>query len=80
LIERVLNDPDSPRKVREAAVLIRSADAVELHCRRAKGKAATNRASLEILREVQIVLSWAAEQGWTEAAQSELQKKSFTKF
>jgi len=51
-----------------------------LHCRRAKGKAATNRASLEILREVQIVLSWAAEQGWTEAAQSELQKKSFTKF
>ena len=67
IIQRVLDDPDTPRNVREAAFLIRSADAVELHCRRAKGKAATNRAGLEILRAVQTVLAWTNEQGWTES-------------
>ena len=67
LVQRVLDDLDTPRNVREAAVLIRSVDAVELHCRRAKGKAATNRAGLEILRAVQTVLDWTNEQGWSES-------------
>lgn len=68
LVQRVLDDPDTPRNVREAAVLIRSADAVELHCRRAKGKAATNRAGMEIINAVQTVLEWTNEQGWSSSA------------
>ena len=68
LIERVLNDAATPRKVREAALLIKSPEMVELHCRRARGKAATNRAGLEILRAVQTVLAWTNEQGWSSSA------------
>ena len=68
LIERVLNDAETPRKVREAALLIKSPEMVELHCRRAKGKAATNRAGMEIINAVQTVLAWTNEQGWSSSA------------
>ena len=60
LIDRVLNDPDTPRNIREAALLIKSPEMVKLHCRRAKGKAATHRAGLDVLRAVQTVLAWTA--------------------
>ena len=64
LVDRVLDDPETPRQVREAALLIKSPEMVELHCRRAKGMAATNRAGIEIIHAVQTVLDWAAEKGW----------------
>ena len=56
---------DCPRKVREAALLIKSPESCELHCRRARGRAATKRAALEVIESVQIVLAWTAEQGWS---------------
>ena len=65
LIDRVLNDPNTPRKVRSAALLIKSPESCELHCRRARGRAATKRAALEVIESVQIVLAWTAEQGWS---------------
>lgn len=68
LIDRVLNDPDTPRNVREAALLIKSPEMVELHCRRARGKAATHRAGLDVLRAVQTVVAWTNEQGWSSSA------------
>ena len=66
LCELVINHPDVPRKVREAALLVKSPEAAELHCRRAKGQAATTRAALDVLNSIQTVVDWAREQGWTE--------------
>ena len=66
LLQRVLDHDDVPRPVREAAYLIRSPEACELHLRRARGSAATRRASLEVIRAVQTVLAWTEEQGWSE--------------
>ena len=65
LVDRVLAYEDTPRNVREAAVLIRNPEACELHCRRARGPAATNRAALEITRAIQTVLAWTEEMGWS---------------
>ena len=65
LVDRVLAYEDTPRNVREAAVLIRNPEACELHCRRARGPAATNRAALEITRAIQTVLAWTEEVGWS---------------
>jgi len=66
LAQLVIDHPDAPRKVREAALLIRSPEAAELHCRRAKGQAATTRAALDVLNAIQLVLDWAREQGLAE--------------
>lgn len=68
LNKRVLDYPDTPRNVREAAVLIRNPEACELHCRRARGQAATIRAAKEIITAVQTVLAWTEAQGWSEPA------------
>ena len=67
LIARVLDDPDTPRTVREAALVFKRPEMVALHCRRAHGKAATNRAGMEIINAVQTVLAWTNEQGWSES-------------
>ncbi|WP_415409808.1 hypothetical protein ACLM45_13625 [Synechococcus sp. A10-1-5-9] len=65
LIQKVLDHDDTPRLVREAAYLIRSPEAVELHLRKAKGAEATRRASLQINNAIQTVLAWTGEQGWS---------------
>ncbi len=69
LVDRVLEYPDTPRKVREAAYSIRSIEACELHCRRARGPVATRRAALDVINAVQIVLAFTEEQGWSQPAQ-----------
>ena len=66
LVQRVLDYDDTPRSIREAAYLIRSPEAVELHMRRARTVAATRKASLEIIPAVQTVVVWTTEQGWSE--------------
>ena len=66
LAQLVIDHPDAPRKVREAALLVRSPESCELHCRRAKGQAATTRAALDVLNSIQTVLDWARQQGWVE--------------
>ena len=66
LVQRVLDYDDTPRSIREAAYLIRSPEAVELHMRRARTGAATRKASLEIIPAVQTVVVWTTEQGWSE--------------
>ena len=63
LAQLVIDHPDAPRNVREAALMIRSPEAVELHLRRAKGRAATVRAANEALKAVDTVLAWAMQQG-----------------
>jgi len=68
LAQRVLEHDDTPRRVREAALLVKSPEAVELHLRRARGPAATNRAALDVINAVQTVLAWTEEQGWSEPA------------
>ena len=65
LLQRVLDYDNAPRSIREAAYLIRSPEAVELHMRRARTDAATRKASLEIIRAVQTVVVWTTEQGWS---------------
>lgn len=65
LIERVLEHDDTPRRVREAALLVRSVEAVELHMRRARGPAATARAGQEVIAAAQLVLAWTEAQGWS---------------
>ena len=66
LLQRVLDYDNAPRSIREAAYLIRSPEAVELHMRRARTGAATRKASLEIIRAVQTVVVWTTEQGWSQ--------------
>ena len=65
LAQLVIDHPDAPRKVREAALLVKSPESCELHMRRAKGQAATRKASLDILRAVQTVLTFTHDQGWS---------------
>jgi len=65
LAQMVIDFDDTPRNVREAALLIKSPESCELHMRRAKGQAATRKASLDILRAVQTVLTFTHEQGWS---------------
>ncbi len=66
LAQRVIDCPDSPRKIREQALLLKSPEAVELHLRRARGKAATKRAASEVIQAVTSVLDWTQGQGWWE--------------
>ena len=68
LIQRVIDYDNAPRLIREAAYLIRSPEAVELHMRRARTGAATRKASLEIIRAVQTVLVWTTKKGWSKPA------------
>ena len=70
LVQRVLDYPETPRKVREAAYSIRNIECCELHCRRAKGVAATKRAALEVIQAVQTVLGYTEEMGWSRTEQS----------
>ena len=65
LVQMVIDHDDVPRPVREAAYLIRSPEAAELHMRRARGPAATNRASMEVINAVQNVLAYTEEMGWS---------------
>ena len=65
LIQMVLDHDDTPRNVREAALLTKSPEMVELHMRRARTGAATRKASLEILRAVQTVLGYTHAMGWS---------------
>ena len=65
LVQRVLDHDDTPRSIREAAYLIRSPEACELHMRRARGAAATNRASMEVVKAVQKVLAYTEDMGWS---------------
>ena len=65
LIQQVLDHDDTPRNVREAALLVKSPEMVELHMRRTSTGAATRKASLEILRGIQTVLAFTHEQGWS---------------
>ena len=65
LVQIVIDHDDVPRPVREAAYLIRSPEAAELHMRRARGAAATNRASMEVVKAVQTVLAYTEEMGWS---------------
>ena len=68
LAQRVLDHEDTPRNVREAALLIKSPESAELHMRRAKGVGPTTRASMDIVRAVETVVGWAEEQGMAEVA------------
>lgn len=68
LVQRVLDYPDTPRKEREAAYSIRSIESCELHCRRARGPAATKRAALEVISAVQTVLAFTEQMGWSRPA------------
>ena len=65
LAQKVIDHPDTPRNVREAALLIKSPEMVELHLRRARGHAATHRASMDIIRAVKTVVAFTDEQGWS---------------
>ena len=56
---------DTSPSVRETAFLIRSPEAAELHMRRTRGAAATNRASMEVVKAVQTVLAYTEEMGWS---------------
>ena len=66
LIQMVIDYDDTPRNVREAALLLKSPESAELHMRRARGKAATLQASSEVLNAAQLIIDWTAEMGWTE--------------
>lgn len=68
LAQRVIDYPDTPRRVREAALLVRSPEAAELHCRRARGKAATIKASREVVHAIETVLQFTEAQGWSRPA------------
>lgn len=68
LVQRVLDHDDTPRRVREAALLIKSPEAAELHLRRARGKAATIAASNQVINAVKTVLAFTNEQGWSQPA------------
>ena len=67
LVQQVIDHDDVPRPVREAALLIKSPEAAELHMRRARGPAATNRASMEVINAVQKVLAYTEEMGWSQS-------------
>lgn len=64
LAQLVIDHDNAPRNVREAALLVKSPESCELHCRRAKGQAATIKAAQDVLSAVQTVLAFGREQGW----------------
>lgn len=66
LAQHVIDHQETPHKVREAALLVKTPESCELHCRRAKGFAATNRAVLDVLDSIQTVLDWASKKGWVQ--------------
>ena len=61
----MLDHDDTPRNVREAALLVKSPEMVKLHMRRARTGANTRKASLEILRVVQTLLGYTQAMGWS---------------
>lgn len=65
LAQKVIDHDDTPRRVREAALLIKSPEMVELHLRRARAGAATRKAAMDVIRAVQTVLAFTSEQGWS---------------
>lgn len=69
LVQRVLDCEEAPRAVLEAALLIRSPEAVELHLRRACGNAATWQAAAEVLEAVRTVVAWTDDQGWSSCSE-----------
>lgn len=69
LVQQVIDFDDTPRKVREAALLIKSPEMVELHMRRARGQASTVRAGREALQAATTVIEWAEDQGWTSSVE-----------
>ena len=64
LAQLVIDHDDAPRSVREAALLVKSPESCELHCRRAKGQAATIKAAQDVLSAVQTVLAFGRDQSW----------------
>ena len=64
LAQQTLEHPETPRQIREQALLLKSPETIELHLRRAKGVAATKRAANEVLAALSAVMSWTKEQGW----------------
>ena len=66
LAQLVIDHDDAPRNVREAALLVKSPESCELHCRRARGKAATVKAARDVLNAVQTVHAFGRQQGWIE--------------
>ncbi len=65
LAERVINHEDTPRRIREAAIGVKSAEMVELRLRRARGVAATKKAALDVIRDVKIVVGFTEQMGWS---------------
>ena len=66
LVQMVLDHDDTPRHVREAALLVKSPEMAELVMRRAKGKAATVKAGHQVIKAAMTVIEWAQQQGWAE--------------
>lgn len=66
LVAMVLESEEAPRKVREAALLLKSPESAELHMRRARGKVATLNASSHVLEAAQLIIDWTQEMGWSE--------------
>ena len=69
LVEHVLDHADTPRAIREAALMVKSPEMVELIMRRAKGKAATVSAGHKVIKAGLTVIEWAQEQGWAEVSE-----------
>ena len=69
LVQRVLDCEETPRAVLEAALLIGSPEAVELHLRRAYGNTATWQAAAEVLEAVRTVVAWTDDQGWSSSGE-----------
>ena len=66
LVAMVLESEEAPRKVREAALLLKSPESAELHMRRARGKVATLNASSHVLEAADLIIEWTQEMGWSE--------------
>lgn len=69
LAERVINSEDTPRAVRSAAQGVKSPEMVELRLRKAKSPAATRREALNIIQDIQTLLRFTEQMGWSRPAQ-----------
>ena len=63
LAQLTINCTDTPRKIREQALFLKSPESVELHLHRARGKAVTKRAANEVLQAVLSVMEWTGQGG-----------------
>ena len=68
LAATVINSEEAPRKVLEAALGVKSAEMIELRLRRARGVAATRREALNIIQDIQTLLAWTEQMGWSRPA------------